>query len=65
MWNNPGRRWEKQLDDLMAMSDLGDWDSGYRPAGVLSHKQKSFRNHIYIYIYIYIYIRGNKYKTSP
>ena len=31
MWNTTGRRWEKPLDDRMAMSSLGDWDSGGRP----------------------------------
>ena len=37
IWNTPGRRWEKPLDDLMAMSGLGGWDSGVRPA-VYCHK---------------------------
>ena len=32
MWNTPGRRWEKPLDDRMAMSGLGGWDSGGQPA---------------------------------
>ena len=32
IWNTLGRRWEKPLDDLMAMSGLGSWDSGSRPA---------------------------------
>ena len=32
MWNTPGRRWEKPLDDLMVMSGLGSWDSGGRSA---------------------------------
>ena len=32
MWNTPGRRWEKPLDDHMAMSGLGGWDGGVRPA---------------------------------
>ena len=27
MWNTSGRRWEKPLDDLMAMSGLGGRDS--------------------------------------
>ena len=34
MWNTPGRRWEKPLDNLMAMSGLGGWDSGGRPVDV-------------------------------
>ena len=32
MWNTLGRRWEKPLDDLMAMSSLDGWDSEGRPA---------------------------------
>ena len=32
MWNTPGRRWEKPLNDQMAMSGLGSWDSGGRLA---------------------------------
>ena len=28
MWNTPGQSWEKQLDDLMAMSGLRSWNSG-------------------------------------
>ena len=32
MWNTPSWRWEKPLDDRMAMSGLGGWDSGDRPA---------------------------------
>ena len=28
MWNTPGWRWKKPLDNLMAMSGLGGWDSG-------------------------------------
>ena len=32
MWNTPGQRWEKPLDDLMAMSGLEGWDSEGRPA---------------------------------
>ena len=31
MWNTPGQIWEKPLDDLMAMSGLGGWDSGDWP----------------------------------
>ena len=27
MWKTPGQRWEKPLDNLMAMSSLGGWDS--------------------------------------
>ena len=38
MWNTPGWRWEKPLDDLMAMSSLGGWDSGDRPA-VYCHRR--------------------------
>ena len=32
MWNIPDRTWEKPLDDQMAMSSLGVWDSGVWPA---------------------------------
>ena len=31
MWNTPDRRWEKPLDDLMAMNGLGGLDSGGQP----------------------------------
>ena len=37
MWNTTGRRWEKPLEDRMARSGLGGWDSGGRSTGVLSH----------------------------
>ena len=30
-WNTIGRRWEKPLDDLMAICGLRVWDSGGRP----------------------------------
>ena len=33
MWNTPSRRWEKPLDDRMAMSGLGGWDSGGLASG--------------------------------
>ena len=32
MWNTPGQRWEKPIDNLMAMSGLGSWESGGQPA---------------------------------
>ena len=28
IWSSPGRRWEKPLNDRMAMIGLGGWDSG-------------------------------------
>ena len=46
MWNTPGRRWEKPLDDSMTMSGLGGWDSGVQPAGVLSQMFLTFPNGI-------------------
>ena len=42
MWNTPGRRWEKLLDELLAMSGLRGWDSGDRPA-VYCHTTKKKR----------------------
>ena len=43
MGNTPGQRWEKPLDDQMAMSGLGGWDCGGRPA-VYCHTSKVIKD---------------------
>ena len=35
MWNTPGHRWEKPLDNWMTMSGLGGWDSGGLASGCI------------------------------
>ena len=61
MWNTPGRRWEKPLDDRMAMSSLGGWDSGDRPAVYCHIPMKcfltaceDFKQQITFYIFSYL-----------
>ena len=45
MWNTPGWRWEKLLDDLMI--GLGGWDRGLLVSGILS--QRVLKKNAFLY----------------
>ena len=52
MWNTPGWKWGKPLDDLMATSSLDCWDSKMSVGGVLSPSNET-------------YFVGNKHSPNP
>ena len=54
MLNTPGRRLEKPLDDRMAMSSLGGWDSGGRPA-VYCHRKGRMHPFVHLSIWFWLY----------